>query len=313
MHSGGVQVRRVRSLLQHLSCTAPTAAGAGAGGASRKPRPASHTTDDVRKAWGREAEARLIESGLEVVPGDAAENTRRLDEASRGGRARKATDMDGRHTEERIRYLEQVGAPLAVNSRTCSLLPSTVAELRDRELAAAARRDYRLATMIADTSSVFAPSPPLTLADCAPSTLEARFDFFLKHGFVVIHDVIPRDKLRACQTAWLRLEEPARAAFETSRADAEASGGSTIPMTFYSVDKLCDTEDAFIDIMDNPLTLPLMSMLCGHGGTVLENNQTDGVVRSNGGSGRVVPPDINPDGCEFGSQHSLPALAALLS
>jgi hypothetical protein len=31
-----------------------------------------------------------------VAPGDAAQNLRLLDEASRTGRARKSTDMDGR-------------------------------------------------------------------------------------------------------------------------------------------------------------------------------------------------------------------------
>ena len=44
---------RIRSVAQHL-------AGA------REPHPPSITTDDVRRAWGREAEARLLESGLEV-------------------------------------------------------------------------------------------------------------------------------------------------------------------------------------------------------------------------------------------------------
>ena len=159
-----------------------------------------------------------------------------------------------------------------------------------------ARRDYRLASMVADAASVFAPSgPPLTLADCAPSTTEGRYEFYLKHGFVVIHDAIPKDKIAACQVAWLRLEPASRQAFEESVAEAE--GSDQIPMTFYGVDGLCEAEDAFIDLMDNPRTLPLMALLCGHGDPTLMKNQTDGVVRSAAGNGgRIVPPDRNPDG-----------------
>ena len=46
--------------------------------------------------------------------------------------------------EERIRYLEEIGAPLAVDG-SGAVTAAAMAGLRAREAAAAARRDWRLA------------------------------------------------------------------------------------------------------------------------------------------------------------------------
>ena len=123
---------------------------------------------------------------------------------------------------------------------------------------------------------------------------------------VVLKDVIPPEAVPRCQTAWLRLEEPPRADWAARRAtrfgeilpSGEVSDNTDLGVmrTFFDVSGLCDAEEAYIDLVDNPITLPLMSRLCGHGGTELHSNQTDGHVTSAGGGGRVVPPDINPDG-----------------
>lgn len=66
--------------------------------------------------------------------------------------------------------------------------------------------------------------------------------------------------------------------------------------TFFDVEKLYDADDAFLEIIDSPQTLPLLSLLCGGGGESLEYNATYGQVRFGGQGGRVVPPDINPEG-----------------
>jgi hypothetical protein len=98
--------RRLRCLAAHVVCsphsTSVAAAAAQTGTtvveAQHLEDFASHTLDDVRVAWGREAGQRLVENGLPAVD-DPSENMRLLDEASWAGRARKSTDMDGRHSE----------------------------------------------------------------------------------------------------------------------------------------------------------------------------------------------------------------------
>ena len=66
--------------------------------------------------------------------------------------------------------------------------------------------------------------------------------------------------------------------------------------TFFDVEKLYDDDDAFVDLIDNEAMLPLLSLICGGGGTSLEYNATYGSLRFGGQGGRVVPPDINPEG-----------------
>ena len=171
--------RRLRGLAAHVVVGGATAAVAEV---EQLVDFASHTLSDVRAAWGREAGARLVEHGLASVD-DPAENLRLLDEASWAGRARKSTDMDGRHVEERIRYLEEIGAPLAVDG-SGQVTAAAMEGLREREAAAAARRDWRLATKIADVIDVVTPRSPLSVDDCAPPTLDGQYDFFLEHGFV---------------------------------------------------------------------------------------------------------------------------------
>ena len=84
--------------------------------------------------------------------------------------------------------------------------------------------------------------------------------------------VIPAEAIPRCQQTWLELEQPARASFDAARSEAKQNGIEH--RTFFDVGNLCNAEDAFIDLVDNPVTLPLMSLLCGHGGTTLERNQT---------------------------------------
>ena len=115
---------------------------------------------------------------------------------------------------------------------------------------------------------------------------------------MVLKDVIPPEAIPRCQAAWLRLEQPTRADWETRRAtrfgqilpSGEVSDDTDLGAmrTFFDVPGLCDAEEAYIDLVDNPVTLPLMSRLCGHGGAELHSNQTDGHVTSAGGTGRVV-------------------------
>ena len=76
-----------------------------------------------------------------------------------------------------------IGAPFAVDD-TGAVLPAELEALRQREQAAAARRDYRLAGQLQDVETVLAPRPGgrLTLADCAPASVEDQHEFFLENG-----------------------------------------------------------------------------------------------------------------------------------
>ena len=75
-----------------------------------------------------------------------------------------------------------IGAPFAVDD-TGAVLPAELEALRQREQAAAARRDYRLAGQLQDVETVLAPRPGgrLTLADCAPTSVEDKHEFFLEN------------------------------------------------------------------------------------------------------------------------------------
>ena len=83
---------------------------------------------------------------------------------------------------------------------------------------------------------------------------------------VVLKDVIPPEAVPRCQAAWLRLEEPTRADWAARRAtrfgeilpNGEVSANTDLGVmrTFFDVSGLCDAEEAYIDLVDNPITLP---------------------------------------------------------
>jgi hypothetical protein len=89
------------------------------------------------------------------------------------------------------RQLEELGAPFAVDPASGAVLPAELDALRAREVAAAARRDFRLAARLADMAYVLTPRPaPLTLAECAPASAREQFEFYLEHGFCVVHGAL---------------------------------------------------------------------------------------------------------------------------
>ena len=89
------------------------------------------------------------------------------------------------------RQLEELGAPFAVDPASGAVLPAELDGLRAREAAAAARRDFRLAARLADMAYVLTPRPaPLTLAECAPASAREQFEFYLEHGFCVVHGAL---------------------------------------------------------------------------------------------------------------------------
>eukprot|EP01048_Picozoa_sp_COSAG05_P000252 COSAG05_NODE_7_length_42457_cov_58.929152_9_plen_135_part_00 len=87
-----------------------------------------------------------------------------------------------------------IGAPFAVDDTGAVLLDELEA-LRQREQAAAARRNYRLAAQLQDVLAVLEPRSGgrLTLTDCAPSSVEAQHEFFLENGVSGAVDRRPAD------------------------------------------------------------------------------------------------------------------------
>ena len=151
------------------------------------------------------------------------------------------------------------------------------------------RRDYDEAAALVRLQGVVTPRPggPLTVAECAPQTLEEQYDFFLEAGFCVILGTLEGEQLERAQAAFLRREDPARRAYEESRslappvsaedrlrlegekpsqlfgADGEPilrADGSPVShgayRTFFDNDELAEEDDVFVDLIDNPKTAP---------------------------------------------------------
>ena len=223
---------------------------------------------------------------------------------------------------------ESVVGKLAVDARG-AVLAEELAMLRQRESEAAASRNYAAATLLRDLHGVVGPKPALTLEDCTPDTLEQQFAFFLENGFCVIPRVLEGEALERARAAWLRREAVARRKYEeeralappltaeerleaerrnpqslfnsdgrpVTRADGSAVGHGAY-RTFFDTDHLAEEDDVFVELIDSPKAVPLLSMVVGNGG--LQKGETYdrnyGTVRLRGISGRVVPPEGNSDG-----------------
>jgi hypothetical protein len=165
-----------------------------------------------------------------------------------------------------------------------SVLAEDLVELERLEFEAAARRDYRQATLLHCTLDALQPKPALTRQLCAPSTVDAQEDFFLQNGFVVINDVLRPDQLSRAQAAWVQAQPQAQ-------ADWEAQGR---PDGFFDIPNLFELDDAFVDMVDSPALVPLMARVTGFQHALdpaqsISAGGATGCTRCSKMSGRVVP------------------------
>jgi hypothetical protein len=111
--------------------------------------------------------------------------------------------------------------PLTVDLSTGAALPREIEKLRARQRHAAAVGDYQAAMLLEDLLFSVEPRPALTLEDCAPPTLEAKREFFLRNGFVVVPAALQGQTLTRVQQSWARAQAPARALWEEAKQVGE--------------------------------------------------------------------------------------------
>ena len=173
------------------------------------------------------------------------------------------------------------------------LLAEDLDTLRQDELTAARVQNYRQAALLHDTYQALRPQRRLTLAECAPTDVEAQHAFFLEHGFLLIHNIIQPEQVARAQAAWNVAQERAEAAWEANKV-ALGTALDASQQLYYDLPNLLEEDDVFIDMIDSPALVPVMSRITGSeraldpDSTVAAAGYT-GCMRVGGMGGRVVP------------------------
>lgn len=161
--------------------------------------------------------------------------------------------------------------------------------LQALEAAAAETKDYRRAAVLYQTYAALRPKPSLGIAECAPTGTDAQVAFFLEHGFCILHNVLPTAQhLDRARVAWDRVQQQV----ETTAAAQETLAAEG----FFDLPNLLSEDDVFLDILDSPAVVPLMSRVCGAPHALEPDSEVasagyTGCMRSGGMGGRVVPPN----------------------
>ena len=128
------------------------------------------------------------------------------------------------------------------------------------------------------------PKPRLTLEECAPLDVDAQEAFFLQHGFICFLNVLSPEQLSRAQAAWAGAQPAVQ-------EEWEAKGR---PDGFFDIPNLLELDDVFIDLIDSPTIVPMMSRVTGFEAALdpeqsVGSASTTGCMRVGGMSGRVVP------------------------
>ena len=116
--------------------------------------------------------------------------------------------------------------------------------LGQQEQAAAAARDYRTAGFFRDTLEAVQSGQRLTIADCSPTDPDEQHAFFLKHGFILLHNILPEDKLPRAQAAWNRAQAQAEAKWHARRSSGADNGGlDASQLLYYDLPNLLAEDD----------------------------------------------------------------------
>ena len=171
-------------------------------------------------------------------------------------------------------------------------------DLLEQEQAAAQAKDYRAAQLLRDTWEVLRPKPRLTLEECAPTDVEEQVAFFLQHGFCILHGVIPAEALPRAQAAWTAAQEQAEAAWE---ANTLGENQNKADRSFFDISNVLALDDVFIDMIDSPAVVPLLSRVTGNPRALSPDSTiaaaaSDGCMWVGGMGGRIVPSEGNADG-----------------
>ena len=179
-----------------------------------------------------------------------------------------------------------------------SVLAEDLELLSRRERDAAAARDYRAAGITAATLEALRPQQRLTIEDCSPTDADEQHAFFLEHGFVLIHGILPPEKIPRAQAVWMAAQDRAEAAWQARKA----AGGMELSTTlYYDLPNLMAEDDVFIDMMDSPALVPVMSRITGTPQALDPDSSIraagyTGCMRVGGMGGRIVPSGSDTDG-----------------
>jgi hypothetical protein len=115
-----------------------------------------------------------------------------------------------------------------------------------------------------DTLEAVRPQTRLTIEECSPMDPEEQHAFFLKHGFILLHNILPNDKLPRAQAAWNRAQDRAEAEWHAKRNSGPDSGGlDASQMLYYDLPNLLAEDDVFLDMIDSPVLVPVLSRITG--------------------------------------------------
>eukprot|EP01047_Picozoa_sp_COSAG01_P027695 COSAG01_NODE_1835_length_9084_cov_87.179481_11_plen_209_part_00 len=135
-----------------------------------------------------------------------------------------------------------------------------LAVLQDEETRAAVAGDYRRAGFLRDLSEALLPKPRIAVEDCLPDSVEDQHSFFLRHGFIFVRDILPADKLKVAQAAWTRAQARAKQVWHSKKAAGMLDASQHL---YYDIPNLLEEDDCFIDMVDSPAIVPLMSRITG--------------------------------------------------
>ena len=228
-------------------------------------------------------------------------------DTSKPDSAKASDEFDSNASFSRVerKGVTAVAAPLAQNADG-SITADALVELHERELAAAASGEYRLAAQLRDLREVLGPRPPLTLEQASPAGVDEQYEFFLQNGFLVVPRVLVGERLLRAQRAYAAAMAEPRHEWEQERARGEGIGregglrwatGSDAYRTFYSgkFTDLMAEDDVFLDLVDSPKLLPVLMRVVGLGGLAEDGaavpavSPYNGMARSGGMTPRVVP------------------------
>lgn len=197
--------------------------------------------------------------------------------------------------------------------------------LRDQAVKA---HDYRRASYIHQLHECLRPKPALTLQDCAPESVEAKADFFLKNGFVCVENALGGAALSRAQAAWAEFERPSKDMWLDARQhnhgiarhsfrDAD-EGFPVVARKWFGITGLTysqpanvnpvaqpflELDDAFLDLIDysDEVWQTAERVLCGPHANDLEPERLPqrGTVRCTGVGPRTYPSDADAEGYTY--------------
>jgi hypothetical protein len=156
--------------------------------------------------------------------------------------------------------VETVAPPLLRQNEDGSILAEDLDLLSQQEHDAATARNYRAAGILHDTLEALRPQPRLTIEDCSPTDVDEQHAFFLKHGFILIHNILHPEKIPRAQAAWTAAQDRAEASWHARKAAGDMERSTTL---YFDLPNLMAEDDVFIDMIDSPALVPVMSRITG--------------------------------------------------